>query len=271
MEQLKSGQHFGTNRTKIRLEGIILNEAVCDPNMEVPWHYHENAYFKYLLSGQLKEISKKRKVDCTKGTLLFHNWQDAHYNSSFKKNTSFFHVELEKDWFEKHHLKSNCIEGSIQYNSPTIKSIFNNIYIESLIRDNVTQISVEGLLLNAFSEILRNSNNKKVITPPWVEKVKEIIHAEEIENISLTWLANEVNVHPVYLSKQFSKYFSMNLGQYLRNIKIERAITLLNIGDLNNSQIAYKCGFSDESHFIRTFKRKYNISPKKYQKLIQGR
>ncbi|WP_074406569.1 helix-turn-helix domain-containing protein [Aquimarina megaterium] len=269
MEQLKSGQHFGTNRKKIHLKGIILNEAVCDPNMDVPWHYHENAYFYYLLEGQLKEVNKKKSIDCSRGTLLFHNWQDAHYNASFKENTRFFHVELERNWFEKHHLKSNYIEGSIQYNSPSLKSIFNNIYTESLIKDNVTHISVEGLLLNAFSEILRNPDNKKT-TPPWVERVKEIIHTEDTENISLTWLANEVNIHPVYLSKQFSKYFHTNLGEYLRNVKIERAITLLNIGSLSNAQIAYKCGFSDESHFIRIFKRKYNITPKVYQKLIQG-
>jgi hypothetical protein len=45
MQQLQSGQHFGAAKKILRLEGTILTEAGYTPHIEVPWHYHENAYF----------------------------------------------------------------------------------------------------------------------------------------------------------------------------------------------------------------------------------
>src|SRR6187401_3181216 len=99
MRLLKSGQHFGINKRTLKLDGSILTEATSSPEMSVPWHYHENAYFFFHLSGKLDEVNKKNTVTCVPGTLLFHHWQDPHYDKNFSDNASFFHVEIEDRWF----------------------------------------------------------------------------------------------------------------------------------------------------------------------------
>ena len=75
MRQLQSGQHFGAPKKILQLKGTILTEAGYVPDIEVPWHYHENAYFYYHLRGRLDEMNKKQTLTCTPGTLLFHHWQ----------------------------------------------------------------------------------------------------------------------------------------------------------------------------------------------------
>lgn len=110
-KQLKSGQHFGNNKNNAYLDGVILSQAEVSSSMIVPWHYHENAYFYYHLQGYLRETNKKQTIECTKGTLLFHNSQDAHYNSKFKTDSRFFHVELEDKWFQKFGIKPHSIKG----------------------------------------------------------------------------------------------------------------------------------------------------------------
>ncbi len=266
MKQLQFGQHFGSRKRTIRLDGTILTEAGYQPNIEVPWHYHENAYFFYHLRGRLDEVNKKKKTICTSGTLLYHHWQDPHRDTNFSEDAVFFHIELGQDWFAKHGLKASQIEGSILLKNPSLQPIFRKIYLESKITDEITQISVDGLLLQAFSEILRESQKGKTDLPEWVKKVREIISDEAFEKLSLNSIAQQIGLHPVYLSREFPKYFQTNLGEYMRRMRLEKAIWLLQNKTFLISEIAYQCGFADESHFIRCFRRRYGMTPAKYRK-----
>lgn len=114
---------------------------------------------------------------------------------------------------------------------------------------------------------MRKETVKENGIPIWAKKTKEILNSENKFNISLIWLANQVEIHPVHLSRNFHKYFGTNLREYICNIKIEKAIYLMHNSALKKVQIAYECGFSDESHFIRIFKKHYKITPANYRKL----
>jgi AraC family transcriptional regulator len=85
----------------------------------------------------------------------------------------------------------------------------------------------------------------------------------------LTNLAHELNLHPAYLSRKFPIYFNKNLGDYIRSKKLERAAILLQNQLSTNSEIAYDCGFSDESHFIKLFKATFGYTPNQYRKLLK--
>jgi len=268
MRQLQFGQHFGLHKKTISLEGIILTEFGYTPQFEVPWHYHETAYFHYHLNGHLDEVGKKKTINCTPGTLLYHHWQDPHRDTNFSEDARVFHVELDKTWFLKHDLDSSPVEGTILFENQFLKPVIQKIYIESGINDKMTRISVDGLLLQAFAEILRKPYKDESGTPEWVKKVKEIIRDEAFESLSLGRIARELNIHPVHLSRKFSKYFQMGIGEYIRSTKLESAVILLRDETLSSAFIAHKCGFSDESHFIRCFKKKYGLTPSKYRKLL---
>jgi AraC family transcriptional regulator len=265
MKQLKSGQHFGANRKTVKLDGTILNEAGYLPNIEVPWHYHENAYFFYHLKGRLDEVNKKKTIICTRGTLLFHHWQDPHYDKNFSEDANFFHIEMENNWFLKHQIKPTILEGSIQLENPVLKPIFQKIHREIRINDSTTQISIDGLLLQSIAEITRSSDSLKTKVPAWAKKVKEILNDNIHNKITLQSLSLETGVHPVHLCKEFPKYFNCGFGQYIRTIRIERSISLLANRNLSLSEIANDCGFSDQSHFIRCFKDVVGVTPLKYR------
>jgi AraC family transcriptional regulator len=268
MKALTLGQHFGTNKKTIRLNGIIYSEVGKTPD-EVPWHYHENAYFLYQLRGQLEEVNKKTQIVCTPGTLLFHHWQDPHYNKNHSEDVDFFHLEIEKEWFLRYHLEPSILEGSMHVKNPVLKPIFQRIYKEIELRDHNTQLSVDGLLLQALAEIARVSQNEQSGVPQWVKKVQEILNDCISEKITLDRLAVETGIHPVHLSKEFPRYFTTGFGQYIRKIRIQKAAQLLADENLSISDIAYDCGFSDESHFIRCFREVIGTTPLKYRSLLR--
>jgi AraC-like DNA-binding protein len=79
-------------------------------------------------------------------------------------------------------------------------------------------------------------------------------------------------VHPSYLSREFSKYFDdLSFGDYIRKLRIEKAIVLLSDPKYTLAEIAYLTGFSDQSHFNRIFKRHTGKNPSEYRKSLGKR
>jgi AraC family transcriptional regulator len=108
-----------------------------------------------------------------------------------------------------------------------------------------------------------NNQNK----PQWVSLLQEILNDRWNEQLTLNELCTLTQVHPVTISKNFTKYFTCTLGEYMRKLKIDRSIRLIKNQNLSLTDIAFECGFADQSHFIRTFKELTGWLPKKFQQL----
>lgn len=79
MKYLQTGQFHGQTNKTILLNGLTLTDTEYTHD-KVDWHYHENAYFTFILQGNLIEGNRNEVYNCSAGSLLFHNWQEPHYN-----------------------------------------------------------------------------------------------------------------------------------------------------------------------------------------------
>lgn len=131
-----------------------------------------------------------------------------------------------------------------------------------------TQNPIENLLLDVYKKYLKQKGGSKKI-PVWAKELKEIIQDQIDTNLTLSLkeVSQSLNVHPTYLSREFSKYFDdLSFGDYIRKLRIEKAIQLLDDPDHTLAEIAYLTGFSDQSHFNRIFKKYTGKSPSEYRK-----
>ncbi len=264
MKILTKGKYYGEKKLELDSKGIILSEY--DYLTErTDWHYHENPYFMYVLQGNVYDINKKRKTDCASGSLLFHNWNEMHFNQKESSLARGFHIEFERKWFNTKKLDVDIWEGSKIIENPTMHHILGQIYFEFKCQDHYSEISIDLLLLQLCetSQTEQEFNYTKI--PSWVPSLKEILHADDYENLSLQSLSDELGVHPVHLSRTIPKYFSVTLGDYMRQQKIKSALTLLLNPKLSLTEIAYLCGFADQSHFSRTFKSYIGKTPKVFR------
>src|ERR1044072_8770761 len=117
----RPGQFYGKANETLFLNGIILNDADYIHD-RVDWHYHENAYFTFLLEGMVLDGNKKHIHECAAGSLLYQNWQDPHYNIASKVFTRGFHVEIAPAWFSFFDLPVGLPEGSIRIQDPSLKT-----------------------------------------------------------------------------------------------------------------------------------------------------
>lgn len=267
MKYLQTGQFHGQTNHTIYLDGLTLTDTEYTHD-KVDWHYHENAYFTFILQGKVLEGNKKEVYNCSAGTLLFHNWQEAHYNIKPAGFTRGFHVEMEKKWIDNFAVDFNALQGSIRIGSPDLKFLFYKIFKETKFQDSTTPLSVQDLLLQTLTGMQHHLETPVKGKPAWVITIREILNDRFSEKLSLQDLSDPLGIHPVHLSRDFSKYFHCSLGDYIRKLKIEKSLSLLSDKKNALTDIAFKCGFSDQSHFIRCFKEIMGINPLAYRKLL---
>lgn len=266
MEQLKRGMYYGEINRKFVVNELLVSDAVYTLE-RVDWHYHENPYFTFILEGNLLEGNKQGLYDCTTGDLLFHNWQDPHYNIKPEGCTRGFHIELSPDWILKDSLNLNGLEGNIAIKHPEARLLFHQLFSASFIQDNASQMVMESLLLNVFAVLNADCRGVESKIPKWVWTLRDYLRENYNAVLDLSTIANMLDLHPVYLSREFSRYFGTTMGVYIRKLKVEKALLLLDQRSLSLTEIAYHSGFADQSHFIRCFKACMHVTPKEYRKM----
>jgi AraC-like DNA-binding protein len=127
---------------------------------------------------------------------------------------------------------------------------------------------VEGMFVQVFNKFMRKQLGKKK-PPVWAIKLKETIQDQIDTNYSLNLkeISRVVKLNPDYISREFSKYFdSMSFGEYIRKLRVDKAIDYLKTSSYTQAEIAYLTGFSDQSHFIRVFKQHTGMTPSSYKR-----
>lgn len=136
-------------------------------------------------------------------------------------------------------------------------------------KEKHTQSPAEQLLLQVFHQFLARKSKNKI--PEWALLLKETIQDQIDTNLTLSLkeISGDLQVNPAYLSRQFSRYFdNLSFGEYIRKLRIDKAIHLLHHTSHSLSEIAYLTGFSDQSHFTRIFKKQTGQNPSVYKKSI---
>jgi len=79
---------------------------------------------------------------------------------------------------------------------------------------------------------------------------------------SVSLIAPRLNVSGTYLRKKFQEKYGMSPQQYLTEVRIELARSLLKTKYFSVKEVARRCGFENEKYFSTVFKEKVGISPK---------
>ena len=137
-------------------------------------------------------------------------------------------------------------------------------------RKHAQDTPVDQLLLQVYHQYLKQEKGKR--TPAWANSLKEMIQ-DQLDthmSLSLQQASEELEINPAYLSREFSKYFdNLSFGDYMRKMRIQKAIELMDTTDYSLTEIAYLTGFSDQSHFNRIFKKQTGQNPSAYKKNSQ--
>lgn len=225
-------------------------------------HYHEEAHLTFLLNGGAIDKRKHGENERRAGEIMFFNAGEVHQTINRAFPTKYITITFADEFMRRHGLTEADLNNTIALR-PGSKFAMLKMYRELEITDEFLGPSIEMLVLN----LICKKGKLKAARPEWIDKVHDLLYDEWNRELTLEDLSRVANVHPKTISRYFPKYFACTLGEYRRQIKIERSLPLIKASDLSLTEIAHECNFSDQSHFIRTFKEFVGILPKVYRKM----
>ncbi len=116
-----------------------------------------------------------------------------------------------------------------------------------------------------YDDLIQNLNLSSIIGPEEMRTIDIFIARNIALSITIDDLARELNISKFHFLNEFKKYSGMTPYQHILNTRIEKAKLLLSQTDKKITEIAHDLGFSDSSHFSRTFKKASGQSPKAFR------
>ena len=98
-----------------------------------------------------------------------------------------------------------------------------------------------------------------------VKRVIELMQGDPSRTFTLGEMAQSVNLSPPYFCYLFKSITGVPPARYLKSLRMQQAATLLTTTFLSVKEIVRRVGCSDESHFVRDFKRMYGVTPSEYR------
>ena len=83
--------------------------------------------------------------------------------------------------------------------------------------------------------------------------------------LNVEMLAANVGMSRVHMHRKLKELTNQSARDFIRNIRLKQAATLLREKNLTISEVAYATGFSNLSHFSNSFREFYGISPTEYK------
>ena len=150
------------------------------------------------------------------------------------------------------------------FHSPSDKSIAM-LFEQAIAYDIVQPVAMKKiLLLNIICTLAAYTVQKNI--PKRISDILNYMSEHIKENPSVKQLADICNVSEVYFRKQFKSCIGMTPVEYRNIIRLSKACSFLEYGDISVQEISDMLGYSTVSHFIKEFRTHYGSSPLKYRK-----
>lgn len=226
------------------------------------WHSHTNDSISLLLSGSHHESLQGRQLKRTPGDLKFIPAGVMHRCEQYLPGTCKINLDLDAHAIQKMEIREEQL-ATLSESSLPAKFTLLKLYHE-LAAGGSPAASTELLLFQLFNPVVVPKH--KGVPPLWAERLKELLNDEWDKNFHLDDLSARLGVHPVTISRYFPLYFATTLGNYMQQIKVNKALTLIKTSTIPLTKIAYTCGFADQAHFTRTFKAITGYRPQEFRK-----
>ncbi len=130
------------------------------------------------------------------------------------------------------------------------------------------------LLADEFQAGVKNilgiRNEKNNAPHIGLERAVDCIHSHYNTRLSLSQIAGKAGMSISCFERKFKKEMGLTFNVYLNKLRINKAMELLNEKGLSISDIAFACGFTNQFHFTRTFKKFMEVPPVVYRKTLRG-
>lgn len=248
-------------------------------------HIHNFIEISYVYSGKFRQVIDGREVTLKKGEICLIDTDVPHSIAPTGADDIIINILMTKKYFRDKLLLNSFSKGIItdfilnvisetashrQYiifknkEFYEIHSVICEILKETFFPGIGSREAVSHYLNILFIKLVRDFDYEtNGQTSRQDTQILEILKYLEtnIENISLSALAERFHYSPNYLSTLLKKKTGKSYSEITLEKRLEHARTLLNTTDMRINEAAVKCGFNNPTFFYKKYKEKFHQLP----------
>ena len=263
MERHTPVTHGATNHT-VDFGGLRLTDTSHAPRTRLGKHRHAFPALTFVLAGSfIEDFGRGRIHTCEPMSLLAKPSDAVHSNAYSNVGARSFIIECTTD----NELYRVFERSMPRVARPRLTPMLLRAY--DAFRTNTPEQCM--LAEESVLELTRDAGNTRGARElAWLRRVEETVRDRCLERLSLTSLATDAGVHPIYLARAFRRRSGRSIGEYMTHSRLRLAMARLASTDDAISRIAIDCGFADQPHLTRVFRHELGIPPAKFRRLVSS-
>ena len=234
-------------------------------------HTHASFSIGTVLNGQAKYWNRRAQVDTGRGSVVIINPEDVHACNPEKDSAwAYRMLFIESDWLaalqremglsaqhDLHLFAQTASDDRALYDD--LNRLFETLWqpTEKLSKESALVAFLMRLHEQFETDVMALKSNHRL------SQAAEFIAAHCLDDIGLSDICQATHLSRSYLIRAFKQQYGMTPHAFLLNQRIAHAQGLLKKGDAIVN-VAADCGFADQAHFQRVFKRHVAATPKQY-------
>ncbi len=136
--------------------------------------------------------------------------------------------------------------------------------------NSAKQCLLTGYLYQVFSELIDNSKSIKAssVNEYFYQSLYFIRQKYSDSTLTVDMISKEIGIERSYLYRIFMSETNLSVQEFICLFRLSKAAELLRGTRMTIAQIAYACGFSNQSYFSTLFKKTLNETPQQYRKRL---
>jgi AraC-like DNA-binding protein len=140
----------------------------------------------------------------------------------------------------------------------------------TVVVDRLSEVLFIQLMRAYVSEAPDRMRYMSALLDPQIGKALNMIHAEEIAQLTVKNLGESVALSRTVFTERFAKLVGIPPKTYLINWRMQRAKVTLQSGKATMISIAERAGYASEAAFGKAFKQFFNVTPGRIRREEEG-
>ena len=138
--------------------------------------------------------------------------------------------------------------------------------------DPLRRFAAASDLVDALASTATGTTRREAVSrePRAVARVRAYLHDRFAERITMPDLAAEAGITRFRLTRAFAAAHGLPPHAYLLSVRLNAARHRLSTGE-TPADVAASCGFTDQAHLTREFRRRFSTTPGRYRTMARGR
>ena len=242
-------------------------------------HWHDYIEVIYLLSGRLELMVNTQQLSLSPDDMIVIGSNHIHSTCSNNLETAAYVLQVSMNFLKNNSTKyphilydqiinsKNDPSGKMNY----LKHLFKEFSLIEGSYNEFSNLKRTSLLYDTLATLIKYFTNPSPQPSPQLTHavykhlniIIEFISDNYHQRLTLDEIAEKAGFTKHYLSRFFSKYVGMTVGEYINMLRLNEAYTLVLNSELSLTEIMDNCGFANYPTFVKNFKTSYLMTPSK--------